>query len=209
MQQAAIVRDATAMFRQGLLDLFADVGLGELCPEQFAGLIRGLKAVSSQALLAAFIPWVESCDDTEVLLHRGGKRYRFKEATKKAWLTPFGLAEVTRRYYQQDTGGQGVIPVDEACGMVDHYCTPDVEQMVAFSAALMVPREVETLLGMALPHGPSTTAIGRVVRDMGRFVGSPAHSRRHYAAPCLRSMPQQQSLIMAMNPATVANPKAL
>ncbi len=170
MQQAVIVGTATRMFRQGLTELFSEVVPGELCPEQFDALISGLKAVAHRASLSAFVSAVEACESPEAVLERDGQRHRFKEATTKTWLTPFGLASVTRRYYQPDTGGIGVIPIDEACGMVGRYCTPDVEQMVAFSAALMVPREVETLLGMALPHGPSTTAVGRVVRDMGRFV---------------------------------------
>ncbi len=170
MQQAAIVCAATTIFRQGLSELFAEVGVGELSPDRFAALISGLKAVANRSSLMAFVAAAEACDIPEAVLDRGGQCYRFKETLTKNWLTPFGLAEVTRRYFQQDTGGQGVIPVDEACGMENRYCTPDVEEMVAFSAALMVPREVETLLGKALPHGPSTTAIGRVVREVGRFV---------------------------------------
>jgi len=170
MQQAGIVRDATAVFRQGLIDLLAEEGVGHLTSERFSGLITGLQAVASQASLTAFVAAVEARDTFDNVLDCEGHRYRFKSATTKTWLTPFGLASVTRRYFQQDTGGLGIIPIDEACGMVDRYCTPDVEQMVAFSGALMVPREVETLLGMALPHGPSTTAIGRVIRDVGRFV---------------------------------------
>lgn len=172
MQQAVIVRDATTMFRQGLVDLFAEVDLGELTPERFAMLIAGLKAVGSRASLLAFVAAAEACDSPEAVLERDGQRHRFKETSTKRWLTPFGLAEVTRRYYQRDAGGQGVFPVDEACGMVDRYMTPDIEELVAFSAALMVPREVETLLGKALPQGPSATAIGRVVADVGGFVES-------------------------------------
>lgn len=172
MQQTAIVRDATRCFRQGLADLFSEVGSGEFTPERFGALISGLKEVASRASLAAFVAAVEACDRPEAVLDRDGTRYRFKEASTKTWCTPFGSAELSRRYFQQDTGGQGVIPIDEACGMVDRYLTPDVEEMVAFAAALMVPREVQTLLGKALPQGPSATAIGRVVADVGRFVES-------------------------------------
>jgi hypothetical protein len=172
MHDAAIIGDATHLFRQGLTELFAEVGRGELTPERFGALLSGLKAVGQRASLAAFVAAVEARDERREVLDREGRHYRFKEASTKTWLTPFGLAEVSRRYFQRDSGGQGVFPVDEACGMVDRYLTPDVEEMVAFSAALMVPREVETLLGKALPQAPSATAIGRVVQDVGRFVES-------------------------------------
>lgn len=170
MQQATIVRDATTLFRQGLVELFAQSDSRELTPQRFGALISGLKAVANRASLAAFVAAVEACDSPEAVLDRDGKRYRLKETSTKRWLTPFGLAKVTRRYFQPDVGGEGMFPVDQTCGMVGRYMTPDVEEMAAFSAALMVPREVETLLGKALPHGPSATAVSRVVGDMGRFV---------------------------------------
>ena len=173
MQLTAIVGDATATFRQGLVDLFAETGCsgsGVVTEEQFGAVLAGLKGVASRASLTAFVAMVEASDSDAQVLERGGQRHRFKEASTKTWLTPFGLAEVSRRYYQPDLGGRGVIPLDEACGMVDRYMTPDVEEMVAFAAALMVPREVETLLGKALPQGPSATAIHRVVHDVGGFV---------------------------------------
>lgn len=172
MQHASIVRDATTLFRQGLVELFREAGSEEQTPEQFSALIAGLKAVANRASRAALVAVVEACDSPEAVLDRDGGRYRFKKTSTKRWLTPFGLAEVTRRYFQQDRGSRGVIPVDEACGMVDRYMTPDVEEMVAFASALMVPREVEALLGKALAQGPSATAIGRVISDVGDFAES-------------------------------------
>jgi len=173
MKSATILRESTELFRQGLTELFDTVDLSDLSPERFETLIKGLKAVANQASLAALQSSVEASDRHDVaLLRRAGTTFRFKVASTKQWLTPFGVATVSRRYYQPDVGGDGVIPLDEQCGMVDRYCTPDVEEMVAYASALMVPREVETLLGKALGRGPSATAIGRVIADVGQFVES-------------------------------------
>lgn len=162
MKADPIVAEATRQFRQELSELLRKWAGEELAPPAFAGLISGLKAVSNRAALTAFTRSVEARQDDTPMVERDGQRHRFKHTSSKSWLTPFGLAVVSRRYYQPDVGGRGVIPIDEQCGMVDRYCTPDVEEMVAFASALMVPREVETLLGKALAKGPSATAIGRV-----------------------------------------------
>lgn len=169
MQVDPIVRDVTRQFREDLSDLLQEVASDELTPGMFAGLISGLKVASSRAALTAFVRSVEAQEVDSSVVDRAGERYRFKQSSSKTWLTPFGVAEVSRRYYQRDAGGDGVIPLDEQCGMVNRYCTPDVEEMVAFASGLMVPREVEALLGKALPQGPSTTAISRVIADVGEF----------------------------------------
>jgi len=82
-------------------------------------------------------------------------------------MTPFGRATIRRRRYSRDHGGASLVPLDAACGMTGLFMTPDVREMVAFSAALMTAREVEQLLGKALPEGPSATTVQRVVRDVG------------------------------------------
>ena len=61
------------------------------------------------------------------------------------------------------------MPLDVRCGMVNRFATPDVEELMALASSNLVPKEVETLLGKALPHGPSPTAVQRVLRDVGGF----------------------------------------
>lgn len=172
MKANPIVAEATRQFRQELGELLREWAGEELTPPAFSGLISGLRLVSNRAALTAFIHSVEARQVDVPMVERDGQRHRFKHTSSKSWLTPFGLAEVSRRYYQPDVGGAGVIPLDEQCGMVDRYCTPEVEEMVAFASALMVPREVEALLGKALAQGPSVTAIARVIADVGQFVES-------------------------------------
>ncbi|MBK8977214.1 MAG: hypothetical protein IPM29_14985 [Planctomycetes bacterium] len=53
--------------------------------------------------------------------------------------------------------------------MTDRFATPEIEEMVAFSCSALTPCEVEQLMTKALPVAPSSTAIKRVIRDVGDF----------------------------------------
>ena len=110
---------------------------------------------------------VSKFEETAEVVEHGGQRHRFKQTSEKEWLTAFGVARLTRGYYQPDAGGKGVVPLDVRCGMVDRFATPDVEELMALASSNLVPKEVETLLGKALPHGPSATAVQRVLRLIG------------------------------------------
>jgi len=151
-----------------------------LAPSSFSELVAGLKLATNRAALQAFVAVVGSWEEEAEKVDRGGEIHRFKQVSEKEWLTPFGLARVRRRYYQPDAGGEGVVPLDERCGMVGRYLTPDLEEATAYASALLVPREVETLLGKVLPQGPSSTAIQRVMRNAGGFAEE--HEERVEAA---------------------------
>lgn len=165
-----MIADAVSRCRQVLEEL-VERGAGvEMSPESFRlaiGTIRDAVNELGRRALLAVIAGAESAD--EVIEHEGG-RYRFKQVTPKKWLTPFGHIVVERRYYQQDAGGDGLAVIDLGCGMVDRFMTPDVEEMAAFSAAMLTPSEVECLLAKALRVGPSAKAISRVIDDVGGFL---------------------------------------
>ena len=152
MKLAGMVRDIVAMFRQDLEGLVSGVEAAPWTPTVFNQFVSGLKQVVNEAGLRALEQTVEAQDEIEEVVERDGVRLRFKMDSAKEWLTPFGLATISRRYYQPDAGGEGLVPLDERCGMVTLYMTPDVEEMVAFGVAHLVPREVETLENLrALP----------------------------------------------------------
>jgi hypothetical protein len=164
-----VIREVTADFNQSLASLVKDVRPDDLTPASFRGLLEGLKVVVNEAGLQALVGIVASLEEAREIVEHGGKRHRFKQTSEKEWLTPFGLTSIRRRYYQPDAGGQGVVPLDVRCGMVGRFATPDVEELMALASSNLVPKEVETLLGKALPHGPSATAVQRVLKDVGSF----------------------------------------
>ena len=164
-----MVDDVVRQFRNGLTDLVRDLDGEGLTPTTFVGFIGGLKALINRVALNAFIETVLRHEETGDVVEHGGQQHRFKVVSVKEWISPFGLAEIPRRYFQPDRGGEGVAPLDVRCGMVDRPMTPDVEELCAFSSALLVPRMAETLLGKMLPHRPSATAIHHVIHHVGTF----------------------------------------
>lgn len=141
-----------------------------LSPTSFESLTSGLRAASANAALSAMVTVIESMDEHRTAVVVDGEPCRFKGVAAKQWLTPFGLATVKRRYYASASGAGGVVPLDAQCGMTSRFMTPEVEEMVAFACSAMTPCEVEQIMAKALPTAPSSTAIKRVVHDVGEFI---------------------------------------
>jgi hypothetical protein len=161
-----MIDDVVRRFRNGLTDLVQDLDGTGLTPDTFLGFIGDLKSLISEIGLRAFTETVLRHEEASDIVEDGGQLHRYKMDSDKEWITPFGLAVIPRRYFQPDRGGEGVVPLDVRCGMVDRPMTPDVEELCAFSGAHLVPREVETLLGKLLPHRPSATAVQHVIEHV-------------------------------------------
>lgn len=155
--------------RDGLVELAEDLPCEGLNAKLFRDLISRVETCLDTAGLSVLEAFVESQEETRDVIEHEGRKHRFKEVTEKEWLTPFGLARVSRRYFQPDAGGDGVVPIDLRCGMKDRYMTPDLEEACALGSAMLVPREVETFLKKLLPVAPSATAIQKVIRQVGDF----------------------------------------
>lgn len=164
-----MIADAVGRCRQVLEDLVKKGADTEMDPESFRSAIGTIKDAVNELGRKALEGVIANAESAEDTLDRNGKRYRFKQVTAKNWVTPFGRISVDRRYYQQDSGGDGFAAIDVRCGMIDRFMTADVEEMSAFCAAMLTPSEVECLLGMVLPDGPSAKAISRVIKDVGTF----------------------------------------
>ncbi len=163
-----MIADAIGRCRQVLEDLVNTSG--ELDRSTFRASVEAIKdAVNDlgREALKAVVAQAECSAD--VIVHEG-EAYRFKQTVAKKWLTPFGLMDVARRFYQRDSGGRGFAPIDVACGMVGRFMTADVEELSAFAAALGTPAEAADLLAKALRDGPSPKAISRAVKDVGSFL---------------------------------------
>jgi hypothetical protein len=164
-----IIDEIVGHFRNGLTDLVRDLDGDKLTLQTLVDFTARLRKLLNETGLKAFVETLLRHEEHADVFEHGGQIHRFKMESKKEWITPFGLAVVPRRYFQPDRGGEGVVPLDLRCGMVDRPMTPDVEELCAFSAAHLVPRVVETLLGKLLPHAPSATAIQHVIRHTGTF----------------------------------------
>lgn len=169
MSVREIVPDVVAQFRQELTNLVKTATDGEFDSRKFTEFVDGLKAVLASTGRHAFGKLVDLQDEAEDLFEHGGKAFRFKQVSTKEWLTPFGIVPVERRYYQPDSGGDGVSPLDLRCGMVDRFMTPDIEEATAFASADLSPTATHTLFAKLLPHAPSAKAIRRTVAKLGRW----------------------------------------
>lgn len=164
-----MIAEAIGRCRQVLEDLVETAAKPEMNPESFRSAVDTIKAAVNEVGRAALAAVIAKAESANEIVEHEGKRYRFKQVTPKTWLTPFGRMVVRRRYYQPDRGGEGLAMIDMRCGMVDCFMTADVEEMAAFSAAMLIPAEAKSLLAKALPEGPSTKAISRVVKNTGGF----------------------------------------
>lgn len=163
-----MIADAVGRCRQVLEELVNTSD--QLTPATFRSSIDTIKEAINELgreALKAVIAQAECSAD--VILHEG-ETYRFKQPVSKEWLTPFGLTDVVRRFFQRDSGGTGFAPIDVACGMVGRFMTADVEELSAFTAAIGPPSEAADVLAKALPDGPSAKAISRVIKDVGSFL---------------------------------------
>jgi hypothetical protein len=164
-----IVPEVVAQFRQELVELVESAEGREFDALGFTQFIDGLKAVLASAGRETFVRIVGLQDESDDLFERDGTRYRFKQLSTKDWLTPFGVVQVDRRYFQPDAGGDGVAPIDLRCGMSGRFITPDVEEAVALASANLSPTSTRALLSKVLPHPPSAKAIRRTISRLGQW----------------------------------------
>lgn len=152
-----------------LVELAENLSSEGMNPRAFRELISDLKASVDDAALESLGAFIASQEERSELIEHEGHKHRFKASTEKNWLTPFGLLSVPRRYFQQDRGGIGIVPLDNRCGMSHRYMTPDIEEACAMGSALLVPREIEAFLEKVLPYAPSATAVQKVIEHVGGF----------------------------------------
>jgi len=159
-------------FRQQIRQMVDSIGAAGVSPTEFQKLTAGLRAASATAALETLVAVVEAADPVESTIGDERGTHRFRGVATKEWLTPFGVAKVSRRYYAGEGPARCLVPLDVLMGMVGRYLTPEVEEMAAFASGAMTPCEVEQFLAKVLPVAPSATAIKRAVCDVGEFLES-------------------------------------
>lgn len=161
------VSGVVAQFREELTELVQTALAEEMEPRVFRETIAGLKAILANVGRCALTEIVAVAEERGDVVEHDGKRQRFKQVSTKEWLTPFGVVEVERRYFQRDEGGPGHAPLDVRCGMSGHFMTPDVEEAVTLASADLSPAATRHLLAKVLVDAPSEKAIRKVIADVG------------------------------------------
>lgn len=163
-----LVGGLTRKFEQQLSEMVEELGTEEFTAPRFRHLLGGMVSLLAGIGREAITQILEDRDVAHASVEVDGQRLRYRGLSEREWLTPFGKITVLRRTYRGDgRGAARATPLDERCGMQGRYMTPDVEEMVAFGAAMLTANEVEQLLAKVLPQGPSATAIQKTVCRIG------------------------------------------
>jgi|TARA_B100001964_G_C14195648_1_gene583184 hypothetical protein len=168
MEFTEFLRGALAQYEQKVLEIAERADATGMAPAEFRRMVAGLKAAGNELSLAAFTALAVRQDGVEEQIVHQGSLHRYKLTAEKEWLTPWGKTQVARRVYQPDRGGPCAVPLDEGCGMVDRFMTPDVERVTSLMGARLTPGEVAQTLVEVFPDGPSTTAIQHVLEKVGQ-----------------------------------------
>lgn len=170
MKIDTIIDEATQGFKQKFMDFCNNRDFSSLTPESAESMLTGLKSAIAFAGIAAFKSFIESydCHGEETIAYKGNV-FRYKDASKKAFLTPFGEVEISRRLYQHDRGGSSYIPLDHYWGMDDEYSTIDVRESILYSVAHNTPEETSGLLKKCALFHPSPTAVKHIIEKTGSF----------------------------------------
>lgn len=163
-----VVGGLTRKFEQELTRIVEKVGAERFTPARFRGLLGDMGSLLAGIGREALTQIVEDRDDPRATVEVDGRRLRYRGMSEREWLTPFGKITVLRRTYRGDgPSTKTSTPLDALCGMLGRYMTPDVEEMAAFSSAMLTANETEQLLAKTLPEGPSATAIQNAVCRLG------------------------------------------
>ena len=105
MDITTVIEAATDEFKQKLRQQCQDLDLERLTPALAAQLSRGLQQALSAAGVAGFRTFLQGYEEEAPRLEIDGEGYRWKKASAKRFLTPFGPMVLERNLYQRDYGG--------------------------------------------------------------------------------------------------------
>jgi len=167
MDIATVIEAATQEFKQNLSQQCQDLDLERLTPDLAERISGNLKQALSAAGVAGFRTFLQGYEEEAPTLERDGDLYRWKKASAKRFLTPFGVMVLERNLYQSDYGGPTYVPLDRQWGMEGEFATVEVRESVLFSCALVTPDETVALLQKSALFHPSATAIQHMLEETG------------------------------------------
>ena len=196
MLEDKIIKAATEEFKQKLRHALENLSMATLSPELAEQVSQGLQESIRSAALVGYRTFLESYDEQQDVLAVNGQVLRFKIASGKIFLTPFGEMTVTRNLYQADTGGPTYAPLDEKWGMTGEYAMPQVQECVLLITAHLTPKEVASLLQKSSLFHPSATAITNMVKESGEFIEAHLDELQH-AIREEEEVPKQTQVVVA------------
>lgn len=167
MDIPTVIEAATQEFKQNLSPHCKDLDLERLTPELAEQFSRSLKQALSAAGVAGFRTFLQGYEEEASTLGIDGSWYRWKRASPKRFLTPFGPMVLARNLYQRDDGGASYVPLDRQWGMEGEFATVEVREAVLFACALVTPEETGQLLAKSALFQPSATAIQHLLEETG------------------------------------------
>lgn len=196
MELDAMIDAAVETLKHTLRDVCKDFDTEPLTPalaEQVTGALKTALSCAGVAGLRTFLEGYET-EAPSVLINE--TVYRFKQASTKTFLTPFGPMPLARNLYQADVGGPCVIPLDETWGMTGEFATLEVREAVLFACAYITPEETVELLQKSALCQPSATAIKHIVEETGAFLEAQAEELNQ-AIREAEPVPEQTRVLVA------------
>jgi hypothetical protein len=191
-----VVKLAMEVFEQKMEDFAGKVDASQLNADLALNFCAALKDAFSEAGQKAYQRFIESYDTQQPTLEVNGQKLRWKMASSKDFLTPFGTMQITRSLYQADAGGTSYCPLDDFWGMKGEFATEDVRQAVAFSMAHLTADETRQLFEKCVWFHPSTTAIKNITDNIGDFVETHGEAIMQ-AVQNAQQVPQQTEVLVA------------
>jgi hypothetical protein len=196
MLEDKIIQAATEEFKQNLRHSLENLSMATLTPELATQVSQGLQESICSAALVGYRTFLESYDEKQDILQVDEQVLRFKIASEKIFLTPFGEMTVTRNLYQADAGGAAYVPLDAKWGMTGEYAMPQVQECVLLAAAHLTPKEVASLLKKSSLFHPSATAINNMIQESGELIEAHLDELQH-AIRDGEEVPQQTQVVVA------------
>jgi len=167
MEIVTMIEAATQEFKQNLSHQCKDLDLERLTPGLAEKISGGLKQALSAAGVAGFRTFLQGYEEEAPTVEIDGELYRWKMASSKRFVTPFGEMVLKRSLYQHDRGGATFVPLDRQWGMEGEFATVEVRDSVLFSCTLVTPDETVQLLEKSALFHPSATAIQHILEETG------------------------------------------
>ena len=141
-----------------------------LSADEAENVVDYLQCTANDACREAFKQWLlqHECQDDSII--KNGKTYRYKMDAEKEFLTRFGHLVIPRRLYQQDSGGEVYVPLDEAWNMVRQFASVDVRDKLLYLSALLSPGDTVACLDKVATFSCSKTAIQNIIDEMGEVL---------------------------------------
>ena len=167
MHLTNLMEAATDEFKQNLTTYCEKMEMDRLTPALAEQMSQGLQQALSAAGVTALRTFLESYETQADTLEVEGTLYRYKQPSRKRFITPFGEMSLERKLYQADDGGPALVPLDRQWGMEGEFATVEVRESVLFAGALVTPEETVQLLKKSALFQPSATAIQHILEETG------------------------------------------